>query len=251
MIITPILNRKDNFSYHISSENPDLGVLIDCGTPQVTDKIKELGLPVSHLLITHHHYDHVDGIDYFLESFPDVDLYTPPITNQFTKEATIVTEADKITVGDQIFRVLATPYHTRTSVCYQLEKHLFVADSLFVCSCGRMFEGRPKELHRAMQRFMAMADDTLLHVGHDYAAVNIAFARSVEPTNPDLDLLEKKVAEITTKIGFYCTTTLGQEKKTNPFLRIETPELSKFLDPQAELNQIEKIGKLRELRDRF
>ncbi|MDX2470704.1 MAG: MBL fold metallo-hydrolase, partial [SAR324 cluster bacterium] len=228
--ILPIPYNNENFAYYIPSQDPNLGILIDCGSYQVTNQIEALGLKVSHLLITHHHWDHVDGIDDFMANFPDVKLYHPSFVPTFKAVGEIITDGELIEIGEHTFKVMATPYHTRTSICYQLKEHLFVADSLFICSCGRMFEGRPKELHRAMQRFISFPDETIVHMGHDYAKVNIAFAKSVEPSNIEIDKLREKLEP---QFGSISATTVGQEKKTNPFFRVQTPELSKLLDPDG------------------
>ncbi len=246
--ILPIPYNNENFAYYITSSDPNLGILIDCGSPQVSDYIYSKGLKVSHLLITHHHWDHVDGIDDFMMHFPETKLYHPPFVPTFKSEGEIITDGDKLEIGEHTFRIMATPYHTRTSICYQLEDHLFVADSLFICSCGRMFEGRPKELHRAMQRFISLPDETTLHVGHDYAKVNVAFAKSVEPNNKEIDLLKTRLEP---NYGSISSTTVGQEKKTNPFFRVHTKELSKLLDPDGTKTEIEKIGLLRKIRNDF
>ena len=241
---------EDNLA-HLIQDGPDT-LLIDAGdSEELLHALKDQGIALTHLLLTHHHWDHIDGVRKVMNLYPGLKLYHPPFANDLNEEGTTVHEGDKIPFGSGHVSIMATPFHTRTSICYLYQGHIYTGDSLFVSGCGRMFEGRPKELFRAMERFRSLPPEMLCHIGHDYATINLRFAKMVEPKNPHLNSWTEQVKRIHETEGKLANTTIGQELKTNPFLRIHEPDLIHYLDPDRVMTPVDRIGRLRELRNQF
>ncbi|POV95409.1 hypothetical protein PSTT_16269, partial [Puccinia striiformis] len=151
---------------------------------------------------------------------------------------------------------LATPCHTGDSICYHLKDPcqggpgcVFTGDTLFVAGCGRFFEGTAEEMDQALnQRLSSLPDETVTYVGHEYTKSNAAFAKSIEPKNEHLLSLIKvcdSLKEITT--GKY---TIGDEKKFNPFMRLEEPDVISATGLSSP-SRVEVMTKLRELKNSF
>lgn len=144
-----------------------------------------------------------------------------------------------LNLGNLALGVLATPGHTRDSVCYYLSGSpgmLFTGDTLFVGGCGRLFEGSAQDLWDSFQKLLRLPEETLIYCGHEYTLENYAFARSVEPGNP---VLPERIAwaEQQTRAGRPTVpSTLALEKQTNPFLRAGSAK---------------ELGRLREIKNHF
>jgi hydroxyacylglutathione hydrolase len=129
------------------------------------------------------------------------------------------------------YRCLATPCHTRDSICYYATSSshpggvVFTGDTLFVGGCGRLFEGTPAEMHAALSYLGTLSDETVVYDGHEYTAGSLAFARSVEPGNAALGRLEevarerqeRGAGETGSRMGL---STIGDEKEWNVFMRV-------------------------------
>ena len=125
------------------------------------------------------------------------------------------------------FRCLATPCHTRDSICYHVTdtsnnsqpSGVFTGDTLFIAGTGRFFEGTAAEMDCALSYLGTLPDDTVVYNGHEYTAGNLAFAKFVDPDNDALRRLELIVKENPITTGL---TTIGDEKEWNPFMRLES-----------------------------
>ena len=120
---------------------------------------------------------------------------------------------------------MATPCHTQDSICYYVvdpsdpTHRVFTGDTLFIGGCGRFFEGTGEDMHNALSYLSTLPDSTITHVGHEYTADNLAFAKSVDPGNAAMQRLEQVIKQ--NKITSGCTT-IGDEKEWNVFMRLET-----------------------------
>ncbi len=242
---------SDNYSYLIHNPESEDTALVDCGDARATiARLKKKGWRLDIILIAHDHIDHTSGLEALRAEYRDACVYTPVKTG-FGPSVTVAGDGDKIPFGPMEIETVSVPFHTLHCRSYYIDSCLFVSDSLFSGGCGRLFEGSPEDLMRAMDRFAAFAPDTQVYFGHEYTVDNLRFAREVEPENSDItDYLAK--CEVRHLKGKPTTpTTLAQELKINPFLRIDAEAVIDFVDPRRRLSRAERIGRLRESKDRY
>ena len=208
--------------------------------------------PLNHILITHAHADHIQGID-ALRKAHECRVIAPEKSRELVQRADLwVGDGDIVRVGALHFEVMATPGHSQDHVSYRLEeeKQAFIGDVLFVMGCGRVFAGDYKGMWHSLQRLSHMPDETLLYCGHDYALNNGRFALQVEPDNEDIKQRMQEVEAARDKVKIFMPTTLGDEKKTNPFLREHLPQVAAMVDKNPE--EPERVFRaLRDWKDSF
>jgi hydroxyacylglutathione hydrolase len=139
-----------------------------------------------------------------------------------------VREGDKAKVGTFSADVIETPGHTLGHIAYWFhdQKLAFVGDTLFSIGCGRVIEGTPEQMWHSLTKLRDLPDDTEIYCGHEYTAANIKFARTVEPNNKALAAREAEVKQQIAKSEPTIPTTLGEEKRANPFLRADVSEVA-------------------------
>jgi len=139
-----------------------------------------------------------------------------------------VREGDKVAVGKLSANVIETPGHTNGHIAYwfNADKLAFVGDTLFSIGCGRVIEGTPGMMWRSLCKLRDLPDDTKIYCGHEYTAANIKFARTIEPDNAALAAREAQAKQQIAKTEPTIPVTIGEEKKANPFLRADVPEVA-------------------------
>ena len=121
----------------------------------------------------------------------------------------------------------------KAAIAYHGHGALFCGDTLFSGGCGRLFEGTPAEMHASLARIAALPDDTLVYCAHEYTLSNLRFAATVEPGNADvLDALEA-TRRLRESDGISVPSALGRERRINPFLRSDVPEVRAAAEAHA------------------
>lgn len=251
--VVPLRAFKDNYIWAL--RNNRYAAIVDPGDAQpVLDFLQREKLQLCAILATHHHPDHVGGIGALL-AHRHVPVYGPrgePISTLTHP----VGEGDTVAIPelDLRFSVIDIPGHTRAHVAYYGADSLFCGDTLFACGCGRLFEGTAPQMAASLAKLAALPDATLVYSGHEYTLANIDFARAVEPGNDDL---AARATSETEKRGRGLPTlpsTIGREKKTNPFLRCLQPAViaaaSKYLGARAS-GPVQVFAALRDWKNTF
>jgi len=135
--------------------------------------------------------------------------------------------------GDQVilaalgadFTVLDVPGHTRGHVAFYGHGTLFCGDTLFTGGCGRLFEGSAAQMHASLNKIRALPDNTLVYCAHEYTLANLQFALIAEPDNSELKKRMEDTRERRAQGMATVPSTLGLEKRTNPFLRSDVPAI--------------------------
>jgi len=207
------------------------------------------------ILLTHHHWDHVGGVaDLQARTGCEVigvDRTLIPVPDR------IAADGDVLAIGDVTIQVLATPGHTRNSVCYYIPAThdapgvVYTGDTLFVGGCGRLLECDASTMWQSLQRLAALPDGTLVYCGHDYTLENYEFAVSIDPSNRRLC---ERLAQVQKAVEYDQPTvpsTMAQEKATNIFLQAGDPQLKAALGmmPAAPPEQV--FAELRRRKDLF
>ncbi|MCW3995909.1 MAG: MBL fold metallo-hydrolase [Candidatus Bathyarchaeota archaeon] len=186
--------------YVASSKQTKDTVIIDPGidfrneAQPIMDYIAQSKLKITSIINTHGHQDHVNGNTLFQEEYR-VPISIHPLDAYFLEETqqdafpanVLLEEGSNVTLGNETLKVLHTPGHTPGSICLVGEKLVFTGDTLFAGSIGRTDfpEGSAKDMRLSLQKIAELPDYLLVYPGHGEA------------------------------------TSMGREKKINPFLRGE------------------------------
>ena len=209
---------------------------------------------LSDILITHHHPDHVGGIQP-LKAATGARVLGPAQENIPARDLAL-RESDEIEVLGQHFRVIEVPGHTLGHIAYyQAEQHwLFCGDTLFAAGCGRLFEGSPAQMHDSLSRLAALPGQTQVYCTHEYTLSNLRFAQAVEPDNPQIAQRLKEVSAWRAAGRISLPSNLALECATNPFLRsAEEAVIAKIdeHDGPKKRSPSEVFARLRAWKDNF
>jgi len=215
--------REDNFGVLIHDDASRLTASIDAPEEApIRRTLEAKGWRLDHILTTHHHGDHVEA------NLPLKAAFGCTITGPEGEADRIpgidrrVKGGDTFTFGDLEVRVIDTPGHTLGHISYWIPSaaFAFVGDTLFAIGCGRVFEGTPEMMWESLEKLRALPDETRVYCGHEYTEANARFALSVDAGNPDLIARAEEVRRLRAAGEPTLPTTIGLEKKTNPFLRV-------------------------------
>ncbi|MDQ0510512.1 hydroxyacylglutathione hydrolase [Ancylobacter amanitiformis] len=183
---------------------------------------------LTHILVTHHHTDHIAGVMALKERFGATVIGPKAERDTIPGLDFAVVDGDPVAVGNLVGRVMETPGHTKGHIVFLFEEDrlLFSGDTLFVMGCGRPFECDPPVLWESLLRLRALPDDIVVYCGHEYTLSNARFALSVDPDNAALAARVTEVEALRAAGKPTLPTLIGAEKATNPFLRADEPELA-------------------------
>lgn len=242
---------QDNYIW-VLSEDDGRCLIVDPGeAAPVLRAIEEHQWQPEAILLTHHHNDHVGGVQALRDAFPDVVVYGPAET-QHKGTTEVVAEGDTVTVLGQDFSVFATPGHTLGHICFFSFPYLFCGDTLFSGGCGRLFEGTATQMYQSFCKINALPDDTVICCAHEYTLGNMKFAVSVLPQDAEVQEYYKKVSELRAKNEKTLPVILKNERKINLFLRTEDADLIEVINQERVLQHPEeRFAWLRAKKDAF
>lgn len=217
----------------------------------VNDYIKENNLTPVNILLTHHHYDHTDGVPSFIEYYPSITVYGPEET-QIKGAQQIVQNDQIISLHKQNCHVISTPGHTLGHVSYYLKPFLFSGDCLFSAGCGRLFEGSPEEMFNSISILAALPDETLVCAAHEYTAANLKFAQFIFPGHQQIDLALNSAVEMNKNGISTLPSTIETEKKINPYIICKNNHINQnIIENYDHINSLERFKLIRKLKDNF
>jgi hydroxyacylglutathione hydrolase len=245
--------RTDNYAFILHDAESGETMVIDTPEAEPIQKVLEReGWRLTHIVNTHHHYDHVEGNE-ALKAAHGATVYGPAHdAGRIPGLDRGLRDGDGISLGDHRFDVIAVPGHTLGHLAYYIcdQKVVFTGDTLFSLGCGRMFEGDAETMWHSLDLLRHLPEDTLMYCGHEYTLANAEFALTVEPGN---EALRKRVEEAREQRRAGKPTipvTIGLERQTNPFLRPESIEIRENLDMMGVENY-RVFAELRQRKDRF
>ncbi|MCA3252333.1 MAG: hydroxyacylglutathione hydrolase [Pseudomonadota bacterium] len=225
----------------------------------VAAALDSLGLQLAGILVTHHHPDHVGGIDALRERLAATGgRVHGPSGERIPEPVERHVEGDTIDVLGRRFEVLEVPGHTAGHIAYferDATAHplLFCGDTLFSAGCGRLFEGTAAQMEASLARLGALPADTRVCCTHEYTLSNLRFAAAVEPSNRErADYTARCEAR---RAGGEPTlpSTIGLERAVNPFLRCTEPPVIEAARSQGARSDdaVDVFAALRSWKDRF
>ena len=212
--------RDDNYGYILRDEATGKTASVDA--PDAAPLIAALeakGWGLDMVLVTHHHFDHVDGVEALREKYGAAVVGAASDASRLPALDHAVGEGDVVALGDSEARIIDVSGHTIGHIAYLFDGHAFTADSLMALGCGRVFEGTHHQMWESLSKFLALPEDTLIYSGHNYGQANGRFALSIEPDNAALRARIDAIAAADAAGAPICPVTLGEELQTNPFLR--------------------------------
>jgi hydroxyacylglutathione hydrolase len=247
----------DNYGYLIICEETGEAGIVDPGEYYpISCEIERTGVRLQSVLCTHHHADHIGGLEELLGEFPGLSVYGHESDSRRIPGMNYpLAGGSKIRVGNIEGQLLHTPGHTSGSCCYLIEDALFTGDTLFGGGCGRLFEGSPKQMYDALNnRIKPLPPETKVYFGHEYTIQNLKFAHFIEPDN-ELVSRRSELAAVQRGKGQLTTpSTLRLESETNPFLRCEENDVIKSVAEKGigeALDPVSVFTALRRLKDSF
>ena len=224
---------NDNYIWLIKDSQSQHCVVVDPGDAKpVLEIIESQSLILDAILLTHKHYDHIDGVAGLLASLGnDINIFSK---DKLFAESTLVTEGQSIHCFESRFvlEVMEVPAHTLDHIAFYNEEMLFCGDTLFSGGCGRIFEGTHEQMFYALTRLAKLPDNTKVYCAHEYTTSNLTFAYAIEPKNKALLNYMKVVAKKREQGLSTVPSSIGVEKSINPFLRCEQSELINHLQNQ-------------------
>ena len=224
--------RSDNYGYLVRDTVSGSVAAIDAPeAAQVKAALDDLGWTLTHILLTHHHGDHVEGVEALRQGDVKV-IGAKADAGRLPKLDEKVAPGKSWKFGGHEVKIIDTPGHTVGHIVYHFpeQKVLFSGDTLFAMGCGRLFEGTAAQMWGALAELKKMPDETVVFFGHEYTAANGDFALDIEPENPELLTRIEEVTKTLNSGGRTTPTTMGVEKKTNPFLRSDTAAVARAVN---------------------
>jgi hydroxyacylglutathione hydrolase len=218
----------------------------------ILNALRKRGWRASHILITHHHGDHIDGVTALAAATGARVIGASADAHRLPPLDEAVGEGDVIRIGMDEGQVLDVSGHTRGHIAFYFpQSHVvFTADSLMALGCGRLFEGTPAEMWASLSKLAALPSDTLVCSGHEYTQSNARFALTIEPTNPALISRSQEISAARAAGHPTIPSTLAQELATNPFLRANLPQVKAAIG-QPDASDIDAFAEIRRRKDKF
>ena len=252
MIVEIIPCLSDNYSYLIHEKKSNTVSIVDPSEFRTCDEVISKYKKLDFILNTHHHADHVGANLELKEKYNSKILGSDSDKDRIPGIDIFLKENQKQKIGNLEFEVIFIPGHTKGHIAFffRKEKIAFTGDTLFSLGCGRVFEGTHEEMFNSLNKIKNLPHDTKIYCGHEYTKTNLNFCLMYDTTNT---LLKEKQVDILKKLNSNQPTipsTLGQEIKTNIFLRCNDPEIKHAIGLE-DSTELEVFSKLRDLKDTF
>jgi len=242
---------RDNYAYLIHDADAQICAVVDPSEPEPVKKaLARHGWRLTHILNTHHHFDHTGGNVALKEQFGAKVVGPGKDRERIAAIDEGVDETTNWRFGPHAVRVLEIPAHTRAHIAFVLGDAAFTGDTLFAMGCGRLFEGTPEMMWASLSKLMKLPDSTRVYCGHEYTLNNGRFALTLEPSNAILTRRMKEVEAARAKGAPTIPSTIGLEKETNPFLRPNSPEIRKTLGLEGA-SDVAVFAETRKRKDSF
>ena len=249
----PLPAFEDNYIWLLADDDGS-ALVVDPGDAAPVRQAAAGGVRPVAILLTHHHADHVGGAAELADRF-GVPCHGP-------RDERIAAVDHPHDDGDAFdvpqlgarFAVTSIPGHTRTHIAFHGAGHLFCGDTLFSLGCGRLFEGTPAQMLASLERLAALPGDTAVCCGHEYTQDNGRFARAAEPGNARRDAYLAQVATRRAAGEPSLPSTIALERATNPFLRVDEPEVRATLAARCgrvPADRLDAFAALRRWKDGF
>jgi hydroxyacylglutathione hydrolase len=255
MHILPVPCLKDNYAYLVVAGGD--AVVVDASEPgPVRDAAARAGVRVRAIWSTHHHWDHVGGNEELAR-----ELHVDEVVGHESDRGRLPGQTRGVVAGDVVLAgelgatCMHIPGHTLGAVAYYVEsggdRVVFTGDTLFCAGCGRLFEGTPAQMHASLGSLLRLPPETRVYCGHEYTENNLRFAAHLEPENTDIERARARASKLRAAGEPTMGTTLEEERRTNPFLRVRSAGIRATLSIPAEADDVTAFAAIRSAKDAF
>lgn len=252
--ITAIPAFDDNYLWLISDQHRNACIVDPGDADAVLDVLENQRLTLTTILVTHHHSDHIGGVERLIAA-TNATVYGP--AKETIPHIHYKLENNNIIniLGEEC-KVIYTPGHTLGHIGYYFpyQSKLFCGDTLFVAGCGRLFEGTAQQMFDSLTTLSALPPSTQIYCAHEYTLSNLRFAQTVEPNNRAITDKIKRCQHMRDSHQATVPSTIEEELATNPFLRTHQPDVIHAAQHQtgkSELTDVEVFGTIRAMKDNF
>lgn len=215
------------------------------------------GLQLEAILVTHHHPDHIGGVDALREATGA--RVWGPARERIPQPCTPLTEGDLVEVLGLRFAVFDVPGHAAGHIAYYTpamdgQPLLFCGDTLFSGGCGKLFEGTPAQMLHSLRKLAMLPDDTRVCCTHEYTLSNLKFATAVEPGNAQLSHYRQQCEALRLRGEPTLPSSIAMEKAINPFLRTQVAEVARSAREHgapSEADQVAVFAAIRQWKNEF
>ena len=231
-VVEPIPAFNDNYIW-LLAHGPEAAVVDPGDAAPVLQRLQQRGLRLAAILVTHHHGDHVGGVEELARA-TGARVHGPRGEPIPAREVALA-GGDRCEVLGIAFDVLEVPGHTRGHIAYHAPalRWLFCGDTLFAGGCGRLFEGTPEQMTESLARLARLPAETRVYCAHEYTVSNLRFALAVEPDNGALRARQQACIARRERDEPTVPSTIAEERATNPFLRCDVPAVRRVAEARA------------------
>lgn len=230
----PVLN--DNYVYLLREPKSGAVAAVDPSVAApVIEALDRLGWTLTHILNTHHHWDHTGGNLELKERTGCVVVGPKADEARIPGIDVAVGENARYRFGNEEAQIFDIPGHTSGHIAFYFpeSKALFCGDTLFSLGCGRLFEGTPQQMWSSLLKLRRLPGDTQVYCGHEYTQANARFALTIDPANKALKTLAAQAAGLRHQDLPTIPSLLSDECTANPFLRADDPGLARALNMET------------------
>lgn len=244
---------SDNYGYLVRDQASGAVASIDSPDPQaINDALAEAGWRLTHILNTHHHFDHAGGNLALKEKWGCRIVGPRGEAAKIPGLDDMVGEGDLLMLGESPAQVFETPGHTLGHIIYYFadDGAAFVGDTIFALGCGRLFEGSPAQMWESLSKIAALPPDTMLYCAHEYTQANARFALTADPHNKALFERAAEIDRMRAEGMATVPSDVAIERATNPFLRAEDAGVQAALG-MSGADPVEVFAEIRRRKDSF
>ena len=247
MQVIPVPCLSDNYAYLVV-QGGEVAVVDPSEAGPVLHALDAHGLKLSEIWLTHHHWDHVGGIEALVEACPVQQVRGSKYDaehQRIPRQTNALADGDTFDFGGALVEIMEIPGHTLGAIAFITEGNLFSGDTLFIAGCGRVFEGTMQMMSQSMAKLRSLPPSTKVWCGHEYTVNNLRFATTVEPANAEIARALQEATATREAKRYTVPGELARELRTNPFLRFDQPEVAAGRDP------VSAFAAIRQAKDDF
>jgi hydroxyacylglutathione hydrolase len=255
MRVIPVPCLRDNYAYVVALATGEAAIVDASEAAPIREALRREGVRPRAIWSTHHHWDHVGGNvelarEFGLEVVGHVSdrERVPALTRG-------VDTGERVLLGNLEARCIHIPGHTLGAVAYFFDtkddRIVFTGDTLFSAGCGRLFEGTASQMHSSLARLAELPADTRVYCGHEYTETNLRFAAKMEPSNESIRSARERASDLRKRGEPTVGTTLAEERRVNPFLRVRSSEIRTTLGIPSDADDASAFAAIRSAKDAF